>query len=151
MPNPPKPVELKALQGNPGRRPIHETEVVDVVFGAAVAPPGLGASGLSLWHTVYEAGELWVSSRTDFHLVEQVCRQMDRVAELRELWIADPADRSLNTTLLETEKAVQSGLSDIASGEDARLLADRTRLGLVSARAKSKLEEIMAMKRPPSE
>ena len=146
MPNPPKPVELKALQGNPGRRPIHETEVVDVVFGAAVAPPGLGANGLSLWHTVYEAGELWVSSRTDFHLVEQVCRQMDRVAELRELWIVDPADRSLNTTLLETEKAVQSGLSLLGFTP-----ADRTRLGLVSARAKSKLEEIMAMKRPPSE
>jgi hypothetical protein len=146
VPNPPKPVELKALQGNPGRRPIHETEVVDVVFGAAVAPDGLGPSGLSLWHTVYEAGELWVSSRTDFHLVEQVCRQMDRVAELRELWIADPADRSLNTTLLETEKAVQSGLSLLGFTP-----ADRTRLGLVSARAKSKLEEIMAMKRPPSE
>ena len=146
MPNPPNQVELKALQGNPGRRPIHETEVVDVVFGAAVAPDGLGPSGLSLWHTVYEAGELWVSSRTDFHLVEQVCRQMDRVAELRELWISDPADRSLNTTLLETEKAVQSGLSLLGFTP-----ADRTRLGLVSARAKSKLEEIMAMKRPPSE
>lgn len=146
MPNPPKPVELKALQGNPGRRPIYETEVVDVVFGVAVAPDGLGPSGLSLWATVYEAGELWVSSRTDSHLVEQVCRQMDRVAELRELWLVDPADRSLNTTLLETEKAVQSGLSLLGFTP-----ADRTRLGLVSARAKSKLEEIMAMKRPPSE
>ena len=146
MPNPPKPVELKALQGNPGRRPIHETEVVDVVFGAAVAPEGLGPSGLSLWHTVYKAGELWVSSRTDFHLVEQVCRQMDRVAGLRELWLADPADRGVNTSLLETEKAVQSGLSLLGFTP-----ADRTRLGLVSARAKSKLEEIMAMKRPPSE
>ena len=146
MPNPPKPVELKALQGNPGRRPILENEVVAVDFGAAVAPAGLGPSGLSLWATVYEAGELWVSSRTDSHLVEQVCRQMDRVAELRELWILDPADRALNTTLLETEKAVQSGLSLLGFTP-----ADRTRLGLVSARAKSKLEEIMAMKRPPSE
>ena len=146
MPNPPKPVELKALQGNPGRRPIVETEVVDVPFGVAVAPDGLGLAGLSLWQTVYEAGELWVSSRTDSHLVEQVCRQMDRVAELRELWLVDPADRSLNTTLLETEKAVQSGLSLLGFTP-----ADRTRLGLVSARAKSKLEEIMAMKRPPSE
>jgi hypothetical protein len=145
VPNPPKPVELKALQGNPGRRPIHETEVVDVVFGAAVAPEGLGPSGLSLWATVYEAGESWVSSRTDVHLVEQVCRQMDRVAGLRELWLADPADRGVNTSLLETEKAVQSGLSLLGFTP-----ADRTRLGLVSARAKSKLEEIMAMKRPPA-
>jgi len=146
MPNPPKPVELKALQGNPGRRPILENEVVAVDFGAAVAPHDLGPSGSSLWATVYEAGELWVSSRTDVHLVEQVCRQMDRVAELRELWLADPADRSLNTTLLETEKAVQSGLSLLGFTP-----ADRTRLGLVSARAKSKLEEIMAMKRQPGE
>jgi hypothetical protein len=145
MPNPPKPVELKALQGNPGRRPILENEVVAVDFGAASVPPDLGPSGLSLWATVYEAGELWVSSRTDVHLVEQVCRQMDRVAELRELWLADPADRSLNTTLLETEKAVQSGLSLLGFTP-----ADRTRLGLVSARAKSKLEEIMAMKQAKS-
>jgi hypothetical protein len=146
MPNPPKPVELKALQGNPGRRPILENEVVSVDFGAASAPEGLGPSGLSLWATVYEAGELWVSSRTDVHLVEQVCRQMDRVAGLRELWLADPADRGVNTSLLETEKAVQSGLSLLGFTP-----ADRTRLGLVSARAKSKLEEIMAMKRPESE
>ena len=146
MPNPPKPVELKALQGNPGRRPILENEVVAVDFGAASVPEGLGPSGSSLWHTVYEAGELWVSSRTDVHLVEQVCRQMDRVAGLRELWLEDPADRGVNTSLLETEKAVQSGLSLLGFTP-----ADRTRLGLVSARAKSKLEEIMAMKRQPGE
>jgi hypothetical protein len=146
MPNPPKPVELKALQGNPGRRPILENEVVAVDFGAVSVPPDLGPSGSSLWHTVYEAGELWVSSRTDVHLVEQVCRQMDRVAGLRELWLADPADRGVNTSLLETEKAVQSGLSLLGFTP-----ADRTRLGLVSARAKSKLEEIMAMKRQPGE
>ena len=146
MPNPPKPVELQVLQGRPSHRPIVENEVVAVEFGAAVAPEGLGRSGLSLWATVYEAGESWVSSRTDAHLVEQVCRQMDRVAGLRELWIADPADRGVNTSLLETEKAVQSGLSLLGFTP-----ADRTRLGLVSARAKSKLEEIMAMKRPPSE
>ena len=146
MPNPPKPVELKALQGNPGRRPILENEVVAVDFGAASAPPDLGPSGSSLWATVYEAGELWVSSRTDVHLVEQVCRQMDRVAGLRELWLEDPADRGVNTSLLETEKAVQSGLSLLGFTP-----ADRTRLGLVSARAKSKLEEIMAMKRQPGE
>jgi len=145
MPNPPKPVELKALQGNPGRRPIVENEVVAVDFGAAVVPPGLGAAGASLWATVYEAGELWVSSRTDVHLVEQVCRQMDRVAGLRELWLEDPADRGVNTSLLETEKAVQSGLSLLGFTP-----ADRTRLGLVSARAKSKLEEIMAMKQAKS-
>jgi hypothetical protein len=146
MPNPPKPVELKALQGNPGRRPIFENEVVAVDFGAASVPPDLGPSGSSLWETVYEAGELWVSSRTDVHLVEQVCRQMDRVAGLRELWLADPSDRGVNTSLLETEKAVQSGLSLLGFTP-----ADRTRLGLVSARAKSKLEEIMAMKRQPGE
>jgi hypothetical protein len=146
MPNPPKPVELKAMLGNPGRRPILENEVVSVEFGAPVVPVSLGPSGSSLWRTVYEAGELWVSSKTDVHLVEQVCRQMDRVAGLRELWLEDPSDRGVNTSLLETEKAVMSGLSLLGFTP-----ADRTRLGLVSARAKSKLEEIMAMKRPDGE
>jgi hypothetical protein len=146
MPNPPKPVELQVLQGRPGHRPIVENAVVSVEFGNAVVPEGLGAAGLSLWQTVYDVGENWVSSKTDVHLVEQVCRQMDRVAGLRELWLADPADRGVNTSLLETEKAVQSGLSLLGFTP-----ADRTRLGLVSARAKSKLEELMAMKRPDGE
>lgn len=147
MGNPPKPAELKLLQGNPGQHKIAFSESAPLVdFGNAVAPDDLGPTGLSLWQTVYEAGELWVSSRTDSHLVEQVCRQLDRAAGLRELWLADPADRKINMSLLETEKAVQSGLSLLGFTP-----ADRTRLGLVSARAKSKLEEIMAMKRPPSE
>ena len=147
MPNPTKPAELKILQGNPGQHKIALSESAPLVaFGDAVAPADLGAAGLSLWETVYEAGELWVSSRTDAHLVEQVCRQLDRAAGLRELWLADPADRKVNMSLLETEKAVQSGLSLLGFTP-----ADRTRLGLVSARAKSKLEEIMAMKRQPGE
>ena len=142
MPNPPKPAELMIAQGNPSQHKIRVSDSVpELDYGFVSPPDDLGDAGLLLWQSVFEAGELWVSSRTDIHLVVQVCRQMDRVAGLRELWLADPSDRAVNMSLLETEKAVQSGLSLLGFTP-----TDRTRLGLVSARTKSKLEAFLARK-----
>ena len=47
----------------------------------------------------------------------------------------------MNMSLLETEKAIVNGLSLLGFSP-----ADRTRLGLVSAKTKSKLEELMDRK-----
>jgi hypothetical protein len=60
---------------------------------------------------------------------------------LREAFKADPVDRKVNMSLLETEKAIISGLSLLGFSP-----ADRTRLGLVSAKTKSKLQELMEAK-----
>jgi hypothetical protein len=66
---------------------------------------------------------------------------MDRREFLREAFKADPVDRKVNMSLLETEKAIIGGLSLLGFSP-----ADRTRLGLVSAKTKSKLEELLARK-----
>jgi hypothetical protein len=66
---------------------------------------------------------------------------MDRREFLREAFKADPVDRKVNMSLLETEKAIISGLSLLGFSP-----ADRTRLGLVSAKTKSKLQELMEAK-----
>jgi hypothetical protein len=57
---------------------------------------------------------------------------------LKQEWMADPADRKLNMSLLETEKLLQSGLGLLGFTP-----TDRSRLGVAEVKAKSKLEELM--------
>jgi hypothetical protein len=143
MPNPPKPAELKMLTGNPGKRAMPSNDALaPLEYGYVEPPADLRESGLELWNKIFGAGELWISIRTDTSLVAQVCRQMDRRDELSKRFWDEPASRVVNMSLLETEKAVVSGLSLLGFTP-----ADRTRLGLVSARTKSKLQELMDAKR----
>jgi len=141
MPNPPKPVELQIAQGNPSKRPIRMQGVAPIEYGYVEPPEDLRESGLELWNKIFGAGELWISIRTDTQLVAQVCRQLDRRDELSRRFWEEPESRVVNMSLLETEKAIVNGLSLLGFTP-----ADRTRLGLVSARTKSKLQELMDMK-----
>ena len=142
MPNPPKPAELKLLQGNPGKRGLRLNDAVaPMEYGYVEPPADLRESGLALWQKIFGAGELWISIRTDVDLVTQVCRQMDRRDELSRRFWDEPESRVVNMSLLETEKQIVSGLSLLGFSP-----ADRTRLGLVSAKTKSKLEELLAKK-----
>ena len=142
MPNPPKPAELKLLQGNPGKRGLRLNDAVaPMEYGYVEPPADFRESGLALWQKIFGAGELWISIRTDVDLVTQVCRQMDRRDELSRRFWDEPESRVVNMSLLETEKAIVNGLSLLGFSP-----ADRTRLGLVSAKTKSKLEELMDRK-----
>ena len=142
MPNPPKPVELKVLQGNPGqhRLPVSDA-VAPLEYGYVEPLRELGPTGRAFWDSIFGAGELWISIRTDTALVQIVCELMDRRDRLVEEFNADPLSRPVNMSLLETEKQIVSGLSLLGFSP-----ADRTRLGLVSAKTKSKLEELLAKK-----
>jgi hypothetical protein len=142
MPNPPKPAELKILQGNPGQRKIPRNDALaPMEYGYTEPLRPLGEVGKQFWDSIFGAGELWISIRTDTALVQMVCELMDRRQTLTEQWYADPTDRKLNMSLLETEKQIISGLSLLGFTP-----SDRTRLGLVSAKTKSKLEELLALK-----
>jgi hypothetical protein len=142
MPNPPKPAELAMLQGNPRQHKIKTNDAIaPMEYGYVEPPSDLRDSGLELWNKIFGAGELWISIRTDTQLVAQVCRQLDRRDELSRRFWDEPESRVVNMSLLETEKAVVNGLSLLGFTP-----ADRTRLGLVSARTKSKLQELMDAK-----
>jgi hypothetical protein len=142
MPNPPKPAELAMLQGNPRQHKIKTNDAIaPMEYGYVEPPADLRESGLELWNKIFGAGELWISIRTDTQLVAQVCRQLDRRDELSRRFWDEPESRVVNMSLLETEKAVVNGLSLLGFTP-----ADRTRLGLVSARTKSKLQELMDAK-----
>lgn len=142
MPNPPKPAELKILQGNPGKRKLPLNDgIAPLEYGYVEPLRELGVVGKQFWDMIFAAGEIWISIRTDTQLVQMVCEQLDRRERLRELWAENPTDRPVNMSLIEVEKEIVKGFSLMGFSP-----ADRTRLGLVSAKTKSKLQELMELK-----
>ena len=142
MANPPKPAELKLLQGNPGKRGMRLNDgIAPLEYGFVEPPESLGDAGRAFWLKIFGGGELWISVRTDTTLVQLVCEQMDRRERLRELWELDPSSRPLSMSMTEIEKEIKSGLSLLGFTP-----ADRTRLGLVSAKTKSKLQELIELR-----
>jgi len=142
MPNPPKPAELKILQGNPGKRSLRTNDgIAPLDYGYVEPLRPLGVVGRQFWDSIFGAGELWISIKTDTALVQMLCEAYDRRERLRELWETNPTDRPLNMSLIDVEKQIISGLSLLGFSP-----ADRTRLGLVSAKTKTKLEELLAKK-----
>jgi hypothetical protein len=140
MPNPPKPAELKMLQGNPGKRAIRTNDAIaPLEYGYIEPPVELGVVGKQFWDSIFGAGELWISIKTDTQLVQLVCEQLDRRELIKEQIQADPTDPTWYRQANEVEKAIVTGLSLLGFSP-----ADRTRLGLVSAKTKTKLEEIIA-------
>jgi len=140
MPNPPKPAELKMLTGNPGKRAIRTNDAIAPLEYGYIEPPAeLGLVGKQFWDSIFGAGELWISIKTDTQLVQLVCEQLDRRELIKEQIQADPTDPTWYRQANEVEKAIVTGLSLLGFSP-----ADRTRLGLVSAKTKTKLEEIIA-------
>lgn len=138
MVNPAKPVEMKRQLGNLGRRPLPDAASMIPLEAGRVEPSvELGPSGMRLWDSVFEHGGLWVSGRTDVHLLTLVCQQLDRRDVLMESFDLDPTDRKIVMSLNETEKLIASNLGLLGFTP-----SDRARLGLAEVRAKSKLEEL---------
>ncbi len=103
MANPPKPAELKLMQGNPGKRAMRLNDAVaPMEYGYTEPLRPLGVVGRQLWDSIFGAGEIWISIRTDLQLVQMVCELLDRREVLREQWAADPVNRQINMSLLVT-------------------------------------------------
>lgn len=142
MGNQPKPAELKILQGNPGQHKIRTNDALAPLdYGYTEPLRPLGVDGKQLWDTIFGAGELWISIRTDTQLVQLVCEQLDRRARLLEAFDDNPLDRAVTMSINEIEKMLAGNFGLLGFTP-----ADRTRLGLVSAKTKSKLEELLARK-----
>jgi hypothetical protein len=139
MPNPAKPIELKRKLGNPGKRAMPgEDELMTIEGGFREPLRPLGSAGQQLWDEIYMVGGMWISPQSDTQLLQMVCELLDRREILREEFLADPTERKVNMSLLETEKLIQTSLSLLGFTP-----SDRSRLGLAQVKAKSKLEELM--------
>jgi hypothetical protein len=140
MPNPAKPLEMKRLTGNPGKRPLPSLNETFELEGGYVPPHrDLGEAGLALWDRVFSQGKTWVSRQSDTEALMIVCKQLDRQVMLERQVDSAPDDFHLLRQLLELEKAIMSGLGQLGFTVEAR-----SRLGLAEIKAKSAFESLMA-------
>jgi hypothetical protein len=140
MPNPAKPIEQKRLLGNPGKRAMPVAS--GYIEGGYIEPMRpLEYAGKQLWDSAMTTGAQWIARHTDTHLLLITCEQLDRREQLRSLLVDEPTDKNLLMRLLDLERAISSSLSLLGFTP-----SDRTRLGLAEVKAKSKLEELIALK-----
>lgn len=156
---PPKPVELKRLTGNPGKRPLpKQTTALQPAEGIPPTPISLGDEGRVLWPRLWTAAQSWLSLALDHQALESVCHLADEISEYRKIMVehglmltepivtpagmiagerlvANPAIKELRNA----EKQLRDWLSDLGFTPTAR-----ARLGLAEVKRQSKLEELIA-------
>jgi hypothetical protein len=137
---PPKPLEQKRLLGNPGQRPLPKEGELMLVEGGRVDPVRpLDWAGQQMWDSVFNAGQLWVSSRTDVQLLQLVCEQLDRKVQIEGLIAENPSEWHMFKQLNDLERMISNNLSLLGFTP-----SDRTRLGLAEVKRQSKLEALIA-------
>lgn len=139
---PPLPIERKQKLGTlrPGRLPAAGlTEVSRLPIPEEIpAPPGhLQAKGRAFWGRTFESAR-WLWQDIDLTLVEMTAELLDEREQLRGLIEGQPDNTRLRAALRAVDKQLVSNLSLLGFTP-----SDRSRLGLVEVKAKSKLEELM--------
>jgi hypothetical protein len=160
---PRKPIEQKALAGNPGKRnlPVPVAFVPGMV--AIPEPPdGLEPAGERFWADVWTAGSVWLSPQLDYATVELASRTFDEIAIYRRALAVGP----LLTEPIVSPSGKQVGTRFVANPA-AKMLRDaeasllkwlvvlaipptsRAVLGLVQVKAQSSLEQLMRGRNQP--
>ena len=139
---PPKPLEQKRALGNPGKRALPKSAGLIPLEGGYIEPMRpLEFAGKQLWDSVFKYGALWISQRTDVHLLLMTCEQLDRRETLRSLLVEEPSDKNLLMRTIELERSIAGNLGLLGFTP-----SDRTRLGLAEVKAQSKIEQLMERK-----
>jgi hypothetical protein len=133
---PPKPTELKRVQGTlrADRNPESVLPIKEHPEGLP-EPSGVAGSGSEFWVLAWRTG--WISSVSDHTLVCIVAQQLTErdTLRLRVLEANNPRDRS---GLRELEKQIVGNLGQLGFSP-----AERSRLGLTGVKAESKLEALI--------
>jgi len=140
---PPKPTELKRLQGNPGKRALpNETEMILLPAAIGIPEPSrpLLKYGEEMWDRIWNMGNSWISPTTDIELVLMTAEMVDERWNLR-VKVMSSDDAKLRRGLRELDKMIVSNLSLLGFSP-----TDRMRLGVAEVKKQSKLEELLAKK-----
>ena len=146
MVNPGKPAETKRLIGSRHYQPGESVTFMPEVEVMPEPLRVLGPSGLELWKRIWSMGKVWLSLSTDIDVLQILCEQLDERDSLRELVLSDAEAWRERAALRELEKSIRSNLSILGFTP-----TDRMKLGVAEVQKMSKLEELMAMKRPDAE
>ena len=140
---PPKPVEMKRQEGNPGKRKLPDEKNIVLMQQVQTVPEPtrpLLKYGMELWERIWGMGATWISDKTDIELLMMTCEMIDERWNLR-IKVMQSDDAKLRRGLRELDKQIVSSLSLLGFTP-----ADRARLGWAEVKAKSKLEELLAKK-----
>ena len=144
MGRPPKPIEQKRLIGNPGKRALpNQNEIVLLPAAETMPEPSrpLLKYGREVWDQVWAVGVNWISPNTDVELLLMTCEMIDERWNLR-VKVMQSDDARMRRGLRELDRQIISNLSLLGFTP-----ADRARLGWAEVKTKSKLEEILALRK----
>jgi len=142
---PSKPTEIKRKLGNPGRRPLPDTSVVQYLEPIVSVPDParpLLKYGREFWDKVWGSGLTWISANTDAELLLMTCELVDERWNLR-VRVMQSNDWRERRALRELDDRIIRNLSLLGFTP-----ADRSKLGVAEVKAISKME---ALKRRANE
>jgi len=144
---PPKPVEQKRKNGNPGQRKLPDLKNVIALPQIKNQPPiHLSDSGKKIWLEIRELAP-WVAS-TDGKLLVELCEKMDKKYELKEKLAA--TDYVLFTDKGYAYANPLFGMLNTVENDIVKLLSllgltpiDRSKLGVAEVTTKGKLAQLL--------
>ena len=136
---PAKPTEIKRKLGNPGRRPLPDTSVVQYLEPIVSVPEParpLLKYGKEFWDKVWGSGLSWISANTDAELLLMTCELVDERWNLR-VRVMQSNDWRERRALRELDDRIIRNLSLLGFTP-----ADRSKLGVAEVKAISKMEQL---------
>ena len=136
---PAKPTEIKRKLGNPGRRPLPDTSVVQYLEPIVSVPDParpLLKYGREFWDKVWGSGLSWISANTDAELLLMTCELVDERWNLR-VRVMQSNDWRERRALRELDDRIIRNLSLLGFTP-----ADRSKLGVAEVKAISKMEAL---------
>lgn len=136
---PSKPTEIKRKLGNPGRRPLPDSSVVQYLEPVVSIPEPsrpLLRYGREFWDKVWGSGLSWISANTDAELLLMTCELVDERWNLR-VRVMQSNDWRERRGLRELDDRIIRNLSLLGFTP-----ADRSKLGVAEVKAISKMEAL---------
>jgi hypothetical protein len=136
---PAKPTEIKRKLGNPGRRPLPDSSVVQYLEPVVSVPDParpLLKYGREFWDKVWGSGLSWISANTDAELLLMTCELVDERWNLR-VRVMQSNDWRERRALRELDDRIIRNLSLLGFTP-----ADRSKLGVAEVKAISKMEAL---------
>ena len=136
---PSKPTEIKRKLGNPGKRALPDTSVVQYLEPVVSVPDParpLLRYGREFWDKVWGTGLSWISANTDAELLLMTCELVDERWNLR-VRVMQSNDWRERRALRELDDRIIRNLSLLGFTP-----ADRSKLGVAEVKAISKMEAL---------
>ena len=136
---PAKPTEVKRKLGNPGRRPLPDSSVVQYLEPVVSVPDParpLLKYGREFWDKVWGSGLSWISANTDAEILLMTCELVDERWNLR-VRVMQSNDWRERRALRELDDRIIRNLSLLGFTP-----ADRSKLGVAEVKAISKMEAL---------